>query len=117
MSNPANITSNINSIPMLNGSNFKDRKENLLIILGVMDLDLALRVDYPAPVTNLSTSDQKSEFERWERSNCMCMMIIKRAIPEAFRGAMSDDITKLKLSLQISKKVLSKMKKLKLVQF
>ena len=117
MSNPTNVTSNINLIPMLNGLNFKEWKEKFSIVLGVMDLDLALRVDSPAPATDLSTSDQKSEFERWERSNCMCMMIIKRAIPEAFRGAMSDDITKLKLSLQISKKVLSKMKRLKLVQF
>ena len=45
-----------------------------------MDLDLALRADSPALVTDLSTSDQKREFERWERSNRMCMMIIKRAI-------------------------------------
>ena len=64
MSNPANITSSINSIPMLNGSNFKEWKENLSIVLGVMDLDLALRVDSPAPVTDLRTSDQKREFER-----------------------------------------------------
>ena len=99
MSNPANITSNINSIPMLNGSNFKEWKENLSIVLGVMDLDLALRVDSPAPVTDLSTSDQKREFERWERSNRICMMIIKRAIPEAFRGTMSDDITTAKAFL------------------
>ena len=99
MSNPANITSNINSVPMLNGSNFKEWNENLSIVVGVMDLDLALRVDSPAPVTDLSTSDQKREFERWERSNRMCMMIIKRAIPEAFRGTMSDDITTAKAFL------------------
>ena len=64
-----------------------------------MDLDLVFRVDSPAPVFDLSTSDQKREFERWERSNRMCMMIIKRAIPEAFRGAMSDDITTAKAFL------------------
>ena len=57
MSNPANITSNINSIPILNGSNFKEWKENLSIVLGVMDLDHALSVDSPAPVTDLSSSD------------------------------------------------------------
>ena len=53
--NPANITANINSIPMLNGTNFKSWQENLLIILGVMDLDLALRVQSPLPLTDEST--------------------------------------------------------------
>ncbi|KAI6668705.1 hypothetical protein NL676_007239 [Syzygium grande] len=38
---PTNITASINSIPMLNGTNFKSWQENLLIVLGVMDLDLA----------------------------------------------------------------------------
>ena len=41
----ANISANINSIPMLNGTNFKSWKENVLIVLRVMDLDLALRFD------------------------------------------------------------------------
>ena len=64
-----------------------------------MDLDLALRVDSPTPITDLSTSDQKREFERWERSNRMCMMIIKRVIPKAFRGIMSNDINTAKAFL------------------
>jgi hypothetical protein len=91
--NPANITASINSIPMLNGSNFKSWKDNLLIVLGVMDLDLALRTDSPPPLKDESTSDEKRDMERWEKSNRMCMMIMKRAIPEAFRGTMSDQIT------------------------
>ena len=61
---PANITANINSIPMLNGSNFKSWQENLLIVLGVMDLDLSLRVDSPPPLTDKSTSDEKRDMER-----------------------------------------------------
>ncbi|KAK4389907.1 hypothetical protein Sango_2327700 [Sesamum angolense] len=39
---PSNITTSINTILMLNGSNFNSWKENLEIVLGVMDLDLAL---------------------------------------------------------------------------
>ena len=78
---PANITANINSIPMLNGSNFKSWQENLLIVLGVMDLDLALRVDSPPPLTDKSTFDEKRDMERWEKSNRLCIMIMKKAIP------------------------------------
>ena len=51
----ANISTNINSIPMLNGTNFKSWKENVLIVLGVMDLDLALQVDQSDPLTHEST--------------------------------------------------------------
>ena len=65
MNNSTNITASINSIPMLNGTNFKSWKDNLLIVLGVMDLDLALRIDSPLPLTDQSTSDDKREMERW----------------------------------------------------
>ena len=77
---PANISANINSIPMLNGSNFKSWKENLEIVLGVMDLDLALREDCPPPLIDKSTSDDKREKERWEKLNRICMMIMKRVL-------------------------------------
>ena len=75
---------------MLNDTNFKSWQENLLVVLGVMDLDLALRTDSPPPLTDKSTSDQKREMEKWERSNRMCIMITKEAIPEAFRGTISE---------------------------
>ena len=78
----SNINANINSIPMLNGTNFKTWHENLQIVLGVMDLDLALRVSSPIPLTNESSFDEKRDIERWEKSNRMCLMIIKKAIPE-----------------------------------
>ena len=85
---------------MLNGTNFKSWKDNILIVLGVMDLDLALRVDQPDPLTDESTSDQKREMEKWERSNRMSLMIMKHVIPEAFRGTMSEQITTAKGFLQ-----------------
>ena len=57
-----------------------------------MDLDLALRVSSPAPITVESSSDEKRDIERWEKSNRMCLMIIKKAILEAFRGTISKTI-------------------------
>lgn len=92
MTSSATVSTNVQNIPMLNGSNFKDWKETLLITLGCMDLDLALRTEKPAPLTDVSTADLKRDFERWERSNRVSLMIIKRSIPEAFRGTASEDI-------------------------
>ena len=102
-SSASNITASINSIPMLNGTKFKTWHENLHIVLGVMDLDLALRVSSPASLTVESSSDEKREIERWEKSNLMCLMIIKKAIPEAFRGTISETI-------KISKEFLEEIK-------
>ena len=80
-SSASNINASIHSIPMLNITKFKTWHENLQIVLGVMDLDLALRVSSPAPLTDESSFDEKRDIERWENSNRMCLMIIKKAIP------------------------------------
>ncbi|GMI75254.1 hypothetical protein HRI_004508700 [Hibiscus trionum] len=81
---------------MLNGTNFKEWKRHVLIVLGCMDIDLALRQEQPAPLTADSTPDAKRDFERWDRSNRMSLMIMKHSIPEAFRGTESEEITQAK---------------------
>ena len=80
----ATVSTNMQNIPMLNESDFKDRKETLLITLGCMNLDLALRTEKPTPLTDVSTADLKRDFERWERlvlnvrSRSMQPKVIKR---------------------------------------
>ncbi|XP_062089771.1 uncharacterized protein LOC133796317 [Humulus lupulus] len=96
----ASISANINYIPMLNETNFKDWKRNLLIVLGCMDLDHVLRDEQHAPLTKESTRDVKADFERWDRSNRMSLMIMKHSIPEAFWGTKSEGITKAKNFLE-----------------
>ncbi|KAG8489197.1 hypothetical protein CXB51_017253 [Gossypium anomalum] len=95
-SSAATISANINTIPMLNGTNFKEWKRHLLIVLSCIDIDLALREERPAPLTAESTPDIKRDFERWDRSNRMSLMIMKHSIPEAFRGTESEEITQAK---------------------
>ena len=65
---------------------------NLQIVLDVVDLDFALRVSSPTPLTDESSFDEKRDIKRCEKSNRMCLMIIKKAIPEAFRGTISETI-------------------------
>ncbi|XP_022853742.1 uncharacterized protein LOC111375173, partial [Olea europaea var. sylvestris] len=85
-SSATTISANVNSILMLNGTNFKDWKENILIALGCMDLDLALWIEEPTPLTKESSPDEKENFEKWDCSNRISLMIIKCGISKAFRG-------------------------------
>ena len=61
-----------------------------------MDLDLTLRVDSPPSFSDESTSDVKKDLEGWEKSNQMCILIMKKAIPEAFSSSIYENITTIK---------------------
>ncbi|XP_020585691.1 uncharacterized protein LOC110028261 [Phalaenopsis equestris] len=50
-------------------------------------------MEKPAPLTDASSSEDRRIYEKWDRSNRLSLMIIKRGIPEAFRGAVSSEIT------------------------
>ena len=62
-----------------------------MIAFGCMDLDLALREEQPTPLNDKSSTNDKVNMERWDRSNRMSLMIMKRSIPETFRGSMSKE--------------------------
>ncbi|XP_062108951.1 uncharacterized protein LOC133819667 [Humulus lupulus] len=87
---PINV-SNINFIPMLNGTNFKTWKDKMLLFLGLMNLDLALLKEQPSPLNNESSSEIKEEYERWERSNRLSLLIMKNRIPEAYWSTLSHE--------------------------
>ena len=59
--NTSNMLASLNSIPNLTGSNYKDWKEQLLITLGCMDLDMSLIDDKPEEKKD-ATDDQKAEY-------------------------------------------------------
>ncbi|KAL8150546.1 LOW QUALITY PROTEIN: hypothetical protein V2J09_020354 [Rumex salicifolius] len=102
-----NVSAQVSSIPMLNGSNFKVWKENVEIVLGCMDLDLALRTERPILAEDNSN---EAKVERWDRSNRMSLMIMKRSIPEAFQGSISES-TNAKESLEAIQQYFAKNEK------
>ncbi|KAK2968104.1 hypothetical protein RJ640_029237 [Escallonia rubra] len=55
-----------------------------------MDLDYALWVDTPAALTAESSTVQKADYEKWERSNRISLLIMKGSITAAIRGAIPD---------------------------
>ncbi|XP_028100280.1 uncharacterized protein LOC114299683 [Camellia sinensis] len=50
-------------IPFLNGDNFSDWRDKILLTLGCMDVDLALRVDEPPEPTDESSAGEKSAYD------------------------------------------------------
>ena len=63
-------------------------------VLGCKDLDLALRIESPTTPTHSSFSIDIMNNEKWERSSCMTLMIIKCGISETFRGVISEEFVK-----------------------
>ena len=72
-----------------------------------------LRVSSLAPLTVESFSNEKRNIERWEKSNRMCLLIIKKVIPEAFRSTISEMIKTTKEFLEEIKNRFAKNEKSK----
>ncbi|RVW75477.1 Retrovirus-related Pol polyprotein from transposon TNT 1-94 [Vitis vinifera] len=60
----SSISANVNNILVLNGTNFKIWKEHVIIVLGCIDLDYALREDRLPDLTSTSTVEQSKKRKR-----------------------------------------------------
>ncbi|XP_050908493.1 uncharacterized protein LOC127122150 [Lathyrus oleraceus] len=63
------------------------------IILGYIDIELALRMERQYSLMEPNTFEQIRDYEKWDRSNRMSLKIIKHDIPEIFQGTISEEIT------------------------
>ena len=52
-----------------------------------MDLEYAIWLNDPSALTNDSTKEQRANFEKWEHSNRISLMLMKHSIPDTIRGA------------------------------
>ena len=60
------LNSESSRVPFLSGDNFSDRKDKILLTLGCMDFDLALRVDEQPTPTETSEQTEVAAYELWE---------------------------------------------------
>jgi len=96
---PSTVATRLKGITQLSGTNFHEWREDIRLVLGVMDLDHALREDAPAvpatvdDVAPLAETMRCYEVEkaRWERSNRLSLMIMKNSISIGIRGAIPDE--------------------------
>ncbi|XP_024156046.1 uncharacterized protein LOC112164034 [Rosa chinensis] len=84
------VPSNVLSVEPLSGSNFKKWKEDIIISLGLADLDIALRTPKPESAHATGTNQQRAAYEKWERSNRLSLLVMKRSMTEAVRGSIED---------------------------
>ncbi|GMI95597.1 hypothetical protein HRI_003229000 [Hibiscus trionum] len=81
------MSNNKVDIPELTSENFKFRKEVILLQLGCIDIDHAIRKSEPH-ITNTSNQADLAIYERWERSIRLSIMIIKSEVPADVRGSI-----------------------------
>ena len=111
---PANIYDFKCDIPELRGDNYKVWKERVLLHLGWMDIDYAIRKEEPNPITETSIAEAVCLYDKWERSNSLSMMFIKTKISAGIRGSV-EKINKVKQLLKPSMSSLKLLTKLLLV--
>ena len=58
-----------------------------------MDLDIALRDAQPAELTADSTIEQKHSYEKWERSNRLCLLFLQGHVSPNIKGSIPDQKT------------------------
>lgn len=75
-------------IPELKGDNYKAWKEAVLLHLGCMDIDDAIRLDQPAVPELDAPAEIWDVWERWERSNRLCCNFIKSKLSAGIRGSV-----------------------------
>ena len=54
------------------------------------NLDLALRVDESSKPTDVSSTDERFFYERWEHSNRSCLMVMKYTIDKSIKECVSN---------------------------
>jgi len=84
----ANIPDIKCDIPELKRGNYKVWRKRILLHLGWMDIDYAIRKDEPPGITETSTPDVVDLYEKWERSNRLSVMFIKTNISASIRSSV-----------------------------
>jgi len=63
---PIALHSQATSVPVFNGLNFSDWSENVQFHLGVLVLDLAIRIEKPVAITDDSSNEEKTHYRAWK---------------------------------------------------
>ncbi|XP_070672112.1 uncharacterized protein [Malus domestica] len=89
-SSVVNASLNFNSIQALIGTNYKKWKYDIEIVLGFMDLDVALREEKPDVPEKDDSTNIKNKYEKWHNANRMAILIMKRPMSDNVRAKFKE---------------------------
>ena len=85
----SSLFASANSVVKFNGLNYEEWSEQIRFSLGVMSLDQAILTDEePAAITDESSELEKSRYETWERSNRLCLNLLRMSMAESIKPSM-----------------------------
>ena len=76
------------SIPILNGMNFSDWREQVQFHLGILDLDIALESEKPAAITGEGSAEEKSIFKAWEKLNRLSLKFMRMIVTNNIKSTL-----------------------------
>ena len=85
---PISLHSHASSVPILNGMNFSDWKEQVQFHLGVLDLDLALESEKLSAITSDSSVDEKSILKAWEKLNRLSLKFMQMTVANNIKSTL-----------------------------
>ena len=104
--------STLGNIPMLDGSNFIEWLDMLLLAITYLDLDMALDEPKPTMPTDASSVDERTTYNKWIKANKVVIRIITNSISRTIRGSIEakenakDLLEAIKAQFQITDKAL-----------
>ncbi|KAF9684998.1 hypothetical protein SADUNF_Sadunf03G0008500 [Salix dunnii] len=85
----SSLFASANSVVKFNGLNYEEWSEQIRFSLGVMSLDQAILTDEePAAIIEESSELEKSRYETWERSNRLCLNLLRMSMAESIKPSM-----------------------------
>ena len=87
---PISLLSHASSVPILNGKNFSEWREQVQFHLGILDLDIALESEKPAAITGEGSAEEKSIFKAWEISNRLSLKFMRITIANNIKSTLPE---------------------------
>ena len=84
------MNSHFSTLPVFNGRNFSEWREQIKFYLGVMDLDLALREEKPSSITDSSIEEEKFHYKNWEKSNRLSLIYMRMSMASNIKSALPE---------------------------
>ncbi|CAN6687452.1 unnamed protein product [Malus baccata var. baccata] len=80
---------NLVNIEKLNGNNFNTWKQQIEMILGMLEFNIAFKTPQPTALVAGSTAQEREHFAKWVKANQMSLLIMQNAMEAHIKGGIS----------------------------